>query len=143
MSNQAERDGITLPAPTAWPMILASGITLIGAGYLMHPLLAVAGLAAVLLGCVGWFHEVLPMEREEIVAVVEELPVARSPRTVQAFRMGASVHRMRMPHEVYPYSAGLKAGLAGAAAMAFVGCLFGVLTHGSIWYPINFLAAGG
>jgi hypothetical protein len=24
-----------------------------------------------------------------------------------------------------------------------VGCLFGVLTHGSIWYPINLLAAAG
>ena len=143
MSNQSEHDGITLPAPTAWPMILAFGITLLGAGYLMHPLLAVAGLAAALLGCVGWFREVLPVEREEIVAVVEELPVARSPRTVLALRAGATVHRMRLPLEVYPYSVGLKAGLAGAAAMALVGCLFGVLTHGSIWYPINLLAAAG
>jgi hypothetical protein len=50
---------------------------------------------------------------------------------------------MRLPLEVYPYSVGLKAGLAGAAAMALVGCLFGVLTHGSIWYPINLLAAAG
>ena len=143
MSNQSEHDGITLPAPTAWPMILAFGITLIGAGYLMHPLLAVAGLAAALLGCLGWFREVLPVEREEIVAVVEELPVARSPRTVLALRAGVSAHRMRLPLEVYPYSAGLKAGLAGAAAMALVACLFGVLTHGSIWYPINLWAAAG
>ena len=38
---------------------------------------------------------------------------------------------------------GLKAGLAGGAAMAIVGCTFGLLTHGSIWYPINLLAAAG
>ena len=50
---------------------------------------------------------------------------------------------MRLPLEVYPYSVGLKAGLAGGAAMAIVGCLFGVLTHGSIWYPINLMAAAG
>jgi hypothetical protein len=143
MSNQSEHDGITLPAPTAWPMILAFGITLIGAGYLMHPLLAVAGLAAALLGCVGWFREVLPVEREEIVPVLEQPPVAQSTRTVLALRAGVSAHRMRLPLEVYPYSAGLKAGLAGAAAMALVACLFGVLTHGSIWYPINLWAAAG
>jgi len=143
MSNQPEHDGIALPAPTAWPMVLACGIALLVAGYLMHPLLAVAGLAAALLGCLGWFREVLPVEREEIVAVVEELPVARSPRTVLALRAGVSAHRMRLPLEVYPYSAGLKAGLAGAAAMALVACLFGVLTHGSIWYPINLWAAAG
>jgi len=50
---------------------------------------------------------------------------------------------MRLPLEVYPYSVGLKAGLAGGAAMAIVGCMFGLLTHGSIWYPINLLAAAG
>lgn len=142
MSKQPE-NGIVLPAPTAWPMVLASGITLLGAGYLMHPMLAVVGVAAVLLGCAGWFREVLPVEREEVVPVVDQLPVVRSPRTVLPLGAGASGHRMRLPLEVYPYSVGLKAGLAGGAAMAIVGCLFGVLTHGSIWYPINLMAAAG
>jgi hypothetical protein len=142
MSEQPE-NGIALPAPTAWPMVLACGITLLGAGYLMHPMLAVAGMAAVLLGCAGWFSEVLPVEREEIVPVVDQLPVVRSPRAVLPLRVGANGHRMRLPLEVYPYSVGLKAGLAGGAAMAIVGCLFGVLTHGSIWYPINLMAAAG
>jgi hypothetical protein len=142
MSNQPE-NGIVLPAPTAWPMVLASGITLLGAGYLMHPMLAVVGVAAVLLGCAGWFREVLPVEREEIVPVLEQALVAPSSRAVLALRVGTNAHRMRLPLEVYPYSVGLKAGLAGGAAMAIVGCLFGVLTHGSIWYPINLMAAAG
>jgi hypothetical protein len=142
MSNQPE-NGIALPAPTAWPMVLASGITLLGAGYLMHPMLAVVGVAAVLLGCVGWFREVLPVEQEEVVPILDQLPVVRSPRAVLALAVGANGHRMRLPLEVYPYSAGLKAGLAGGAAMAIVGCMFGLLTHGSIWYPINLLAAAG
>ena len=142
MSTQPE-NGIALPAPTAWPMVLACGITLLGAGYLMHPMLAVVGVAAVLLGCAGWFSEVLPVEREEIVPVVEQLPVVRSPRAVLPLGVGAGGHRMRLPLEVYPYSVGLKAGLAGGAAMAMVGCMFGLLTHGSIWYPINLLAAAG
>jgi hypothetical protein len=142
MSEPAE-NGIKLPAPTAWPMVLAGGITLIGAGYLMHPMLAVAGGFAVLLSCVGWFREVLPVEREEVVPVFEQPPVAQSPRGVQALQVGTNAHRMRLPLEVYPYSVGLKAGLAGGAAMAVVGCLFGMLVHGSIWYPINLLAAAG
>src|SRR5258705_3150973 len=142
MSEQPE-NGITLPAPTAWPMVLASGITLLGAGYLMHPMLGVVGVAAVLLACAGWFREVLPVEREEVVPVVDQLPVVRSSRAVLPLGVGTNGHRMRLPLEVYPYSVGLKSGLAGGAAMAIVGCLFGVLTHGSIWYPINLMAAAG
>lgn len=142
MTEQPE-NGIVLPAPTAWPMVLASGITFLGAGYLMHPMLAVVGVVAVLLGCVGWFREVLPVEREEIVPVLEQAQAARSSRPVLPLRVGANGHRMRLPLEVYPYSVGFKAGLAGGAAMAIVGCLFGLLTHGSIWYPINLLAAAG
>lgn len=142
MSDRAE-SGIELPAPTAWPIVLAGGVTLLGAGYLMHPMLAVVGAVAGLLGCAGWFRDVLPVEREVVVPVVEQPRVAPSTRTVLALRVGTNAHRMRLPLEVYPYSAGLKAGLAGAAAMAIVGCLFGVLTHGSIWYPINLWAAAG
>jgi hypothetical protein len=142
MSEQPE-NGIALPAPTAWPMVLACGITLLGAGYLMHPMLGVVGVAAVLLACAGWFREVLPVEREEVLPVLDQLPVVRSPRAVLPLGGGANGHRMRLPLEVYPYSVGLKAGLAGGAAMAIVGCLFGVLTRGSIWYPINLMAAAG
>jgi hypothetical protein len=143
MSDHVE-NGIELPAPTVWPVVLAGGVTLLGAGYLMHPMLAVVGIAAVLLGCAGWFRQVLPVEREEIVPVLEQPPpVMRSPRGVLTLRVGTDAHRMCLPLEVYPYSAGLKAGLAGGAAMAIVGCTFGLLTHGSIWYPINLLAAAG
>lgn len=146
MDDGREQRGIVLPAPTAWPMILAFGITLIGAGYLMHPLLAVVGVAAVLAACVGWFREVLPVEHEEVVPLAEqgrEAVVEPSPRRVLALPVGVDTHRMRLPLEVYPYSVGLKAGLAGGAAMAIVACLFGIVSHRSPWYPINLLAASG
>ena len=137
------KNGIELPAPTAGPVVVAGGVTLLGAGYLMHPMFAIVGVFAVLLGCVGWFHDVLPVERTEVVPAPEQPPVPTSPRGVLALRVGADAHRMRLPLEVYPYSVGLKAGLAGGAAMAIVGCIFGLLTHGSIWYPVNLLAAAG
>jgi hypothetical protein len=109
----------------------------------MHPMLAIVGVVVVLLGCVGWFREVLPVERTEIVPVFEDPPHTPSPRGVLTLQVGIDTHRMQLPLKVYPYSVGLKAGLAGGAAMAIVGCLFGLLTHGSIWYPINLLAAAG
>src|SRR6185312_10079884 len=109
MRDQLE-NGIELPAPTAWPVVLAGGLTLLGAGYLMHPMLAVVGAAAVLLSCVGWFREVLPVEQEEVVPVVEQQPVGRSPRGAPALQPGANAHRSCLPLEVYPYSAGIKAG---------------------------------
>jgi hypothetical protein len=142
MTDNVE-NGIELPASTIWPVVLAGGVTLLGAGYLMHPMLAVVGGAAMLLACAGWFRDVLPVEREEIVQVVDQPPRSVSPRGEVVLPAGANAHRMRLPLEVYPYSVGLKAGLAGGAAMAIVGCTFGLLTHGSIWYPINLLAAAG
>jgi len=143
MSDHVD-EGIKLPAPTAWPMVLAGSITLLGAGYLMHPMLAIVGLAGVLLGCLGWFRDVLPVEREEVVPLVgKALSVPVSHRGVLTLRVGIDTHRMQLPLEVYPYSVGLKAGLAGGVAMAIVGCLAGLLTHGSVWYPINLLAAAG
>jgi len=141
MTDQAE-NGIELPAPTAWPMVLAGGITLVGAGYLIHPMLAIIGVAAALVSCVGWFREVLPVEHVEVVPVAVRA-IAPSPSEVPALPVGVNAHRMRLPLEVHPYSVGLKAGIAGAAAMAIVGCLFGLLVHGSIWYPVNLLAAAG
>jgi hypothetical protein len=75
--------------------------------------------------------------------VLDQPPVPPVPHRPLALRVGTNAHRMRLPLEVYPYSVGLKAGLAGGAAMAIVGCTFGLLKHGSIWYPINLLAAAG
>jgi hypothetical protein len=142
MTDKVE-NSIELPASTAWPVVLAGGVTLLGAGYLMHPMLAVVGGATVLLACAGWFRDVLPVEREEVVPVVDQPPLSLSRRGGVVPPVGTNAHRMRLPLEVYPYSVGLKAGLAGGAAMAIVGCTFGLLTHGSIWYPINLLAAAG
>jgi len=51
------------------------------------------------------------------------------------------MHRARLPIEIYPVTAGIKGGLAGSVAMAALAVLYGVLRHGSIWYPINLLAA--
>ncbi len=49
--------------------------------------------------------------------------------------------RAWLPVETYPISAGVKGGLAGSVGMAVLACIYGIVKAGSIWYPINLLAA--
>ena len=93
-------------------------------------------------GAVGWFRDVLPQEKEEAVEV-GELPAApKSTRhEVERLSVAPELPRALLPLETYPVSAGIKGGLAGGAAMAVLACLYGLLKQGSIWYPINLLAA--
>src|SRR5277367_3302799 len=63
---------IEVPAPTAWPFILAFGTALLFAGLVTSMSVSVLGATLALAGSVGWFREVLPREQEETVAVVPE-----------------------------------------------------------------------
>src|SRR5215468_10123015 len=68
---------IEVPASTAWPLVLSFGFTLMFAGLLTNASVSVLGIVLAVAGCVGWFREVFPHEREEIVPVVfEELRIA-------------------------------------------------------------------
>jgi hypothetical protein len=133
---------ITLPAPTAWPIVLAFGITLLFAGLVTNASLSVLGAILAVTGCVGWFRDVLPDEKEEMIRVTAEVPVfATSRREVERLAVAPELSRALLPLETYPVSAGIKGGLAGSVAMAVLACLYGLLKRGSIWYPINLLAA--
>ncbi len=133
---------ITLPAPTAWPIILAFGITLLFAGLVTNASLSILGAILAVTGSVGWFRDVLPQEKEEIIRVTAEVSVvATSRRQVERLAVAPELSRALLPLETYPVSAGIKGGLAGSVAMAVLACLYGLLKQGSIWYPINLLAA--
>jgi hypothetical protein len=133
---------ITLPAPTAWPIILAFGITLLFAGLVTNASLSILGAILAMTACVGWFRDVLPDEKEEMIRVTAEVPVvATSRREVERLAVAPELSRALLPLETYPVSAGIKGGLAGSVAMAVLACLYGLLKQGSIWYPINLLAA--
>jgi hypothetical protein len=135
---------VNLPAPTAWPIILAFGITLLCAGLLTTASVSILGAILFVTGCVGWFRDVLPHEKEETVQVQEELPVVSTPRReVERLQIAPELSRPLLPLETYPASAGMIGGLAGSVAMAVLACLYGLLKQGSIWYPINLLAATG
>jgi hypothetical protein len=139
------RESIEVPAPTAWPMITALGITLLAAGLVTHLVVSLLGIILALRGAAGWFKQDLPVEQVEIIrlrpAIERAQPVKASARTVAHLTAGQASHRVRVPAEIHPYSSGLKGGIVGGVAMAIVALAYGLIAHASIWYPINLLAA--
>jgi len=144
-NNNSSPEIIELPAPTAWPMITALGITLLCAGLVTHLAVSVVGLILALRGAVGWFREDLPMEKHELVRFrppsERSESVKVSPRTAAHLRAGEAGHRVRIPAEIHPYSSGIKGGLLGGLVMVIVACAYGLIAYSSVWYPINLLAA--
>jgi hypothetical protein len=138
-------DTIELPAPTAWPMVTALGITAAFAGLVTHPAISVVGIVLVLVSAVGWWREVLPEERREQITLsaVELRPRAVVPSRpgIERTSIGAGGHRTRVPVEIQPYSAGIKGGVVGGIAMAVLALAYGVIGQRSVWYPINLLSA--
>ncbi len=131
---------VALPAPTAYPMALSVGVTLLFAGLLTHMAISILGAIVALAAATGWFREVLPHEQHETVPIEPELqPVAAARRQVSRLQI-SELHRARLPIEFYPISAGVKGGLAGSVAMAALAILYGLIFYRSPWYPINLLA---
>src|SRR5260370_37744711 len=58
---------VQLPAPTAWPMVLALGISLMLAGIEPHWAISLLGLVVAVPAIVRWFFEVLPQEHHVYV----------------------------------------------------------------------------
>jgi hypothetical protein len=133
---------IEVPAPTAWPVVLAVGFTAMVAGLLMSPSVTVLGAVLAVAGCVGWLREVFPHDHEDAVLVVpEDRQVTTGRPVVDRLAIAPEQLRAWLPLRSYPVSAGVKGGWAGGVAMAVPACVYGLLKAGSIWYPINLLAA--
>jgi hypothetical protein len=135
---------VPLPAPTAWPIVLAFGITLLFAGLLTNVSVTILGAVLALAGTVGWFRDVLPHEAHETVLVSDKIEpvVTTRPEVARVGWTTNELNRSWLPLEIYPVSAGIKGGLAGSVAMAILAIIYGVASKHGIWYPINLLAAG-
>jgi hypothetical protein len=141
---ESARETVEMPAPTAWPIVLAFGLTLIVAGMVTSSSVSLLGAILAVSGAIGWFRDVLPHEKHESVPTIEKtVPVSTSrPRVAVVEWMKQELHRAQLPLEIYPVSAGVKGGLAGSVAMAFLAILYGIISRRGMWYPINVLAAG-
>jgi hypothetical protein len=134
---------VQLPAPTAWPMVLALGIALMLAGMVTHWAISLLGLVMALPAIVGWFFQVLPHEHHVPVDVHADVFEIKSTRETQAYLPLDERHRKLLPLETFSVMAGVKGGIAGGLAMIVPAALYGLIRYHSVWYAANLLAAGG
>jgi len=87
----AHVDGfVDLPVPTAWPMVLALGATLLIMGMMTHWVISLLGALLMVRSSVGWFFEVLPHELHMLKSLRFQLlalrdPSCRSGRSIASF----------------------------------------------------------
>lgn len=145
LAEHGEPTTVEMPKPTAWPMVLATGAALVAAGLVTSYVISLVGFVLLLTAVAGWVGELIPGKGhvEEPLAPMDQRakPVEPSAKTVVLLRPGMPGHRLSIPEEVHPYSAGAKGGLAGGIVMAVTALIYGVVSGRGVWYPINLLAA--
>ena len=141
--NELGHNSIHMPAPTAWPIVLALGVSLIVAGMVTSGYVSLLGLVLTVFAVVGWFCNVLPVEAAEFVeakADAVQIPIYR--KSIEHLPVG-SMHRKVLPVETFQFTTGLKGGFAGGTAMIVPASLFSLIKYHSLWYAMNLMAAGG
>src|ERR1041385_9249276 len=104
---------VSMPAPTAWPLVTAFAVALLFTGLVTHLAVSAVGLLIALRAAVRWWRDVLPHEKHEPVPLLEPMRrINPSPRTVTRLQAGTGDHRVHIPAEIHPYSSGVKGGLA-------------------------------
>ena len=141
--HSAPTGTVHLPAPTAWPMVLALGISLMLAGMVTHWAISLLGLMMAVPAIVGWFREVLPEEHHVYVDVHADVVEIKSTRETLAYMPIDERHRKLLPVETFSLMSGVKGGIAGGVAMIVPAALYGLIRYHSVWYAANLLAAGG
>ena len=134
---------IHLPQPTAWPILLSLGITLIFAGLLTSIGIGILGFVLTVAAGIGWFRNVLPHEKHEDVPVeTEVLEILPSRERVARIEVDET-HRAQLPLETYPVSSGIKGGLLGGLVMVIPAEIYSILRYHSMWYVVNLLGGAG
>ncbi len=148
MNRQQENPDVSeeivqLPAPTAWPVVLALGLTFAFAGLVTNAGISILGAVLIVSGCVGWFRQVWPHAQHVPVPVRVQKFQFTSVRTKVAHIQIDNTHRARLPIHTPSILAGVKGGIAGGAAMIVPAVLYGLIRYHSIWYAVNLLGGAG
>ena len=142
-SGELHTHSIQLPAPTAWPFMMALGLTLVFASLVTSAGLAYLGAILTLVSIVGWFRQVLPHEAHEDVEVTDEV-VVFEPAAARVARIEVGeTHRAQLPLETFPITSGIIGGIAGGIAMVIPAEIYGIIRFHSIWYVVNLLGGAG
>lgn len=134
---------VHLPAPTAWPFLMALGVTLMAAALVTSIWIIWLGIFLFVISAVGWFRAVLPHEAAEYVPVAEEIfsfvPVYEKVARIEI----DETHRAQLPLETFPITSGIKGGILGGIAMVIPAEIYGIIRYHSIWYVVNLLGGAG
>jgi hypothetical protein len=135
---------VEMPQATAWPIVLALGVTLLGAGLATNLVLSIVGALVFAIGLGGWIGKLLPGQGHMHEALVEPSlrarPATPRPGTVAEMQPGMVGYRFQLPLKIHPISSGVKGGIIGGLVMPIPALAYGLLSHQSIWFPINLLA---
>ena len=142
--DPAGPETVEMPRATAWPIVLALGITLLGAGLVTSLALSVVGAVLFVAGLGGWIGQLLPGRGHRHEPMVEPAlrprPVTGRPGTVDRLRPGVPGYRFQLPEKVHPISAGVRGGIVGGLVMPIPALAYGVLSGHGLWFPVNLLA---
>src|SRR5216684_5370859 len=97
-TRESASAAVDMPAPTAWPIVLALGVALLFAGFVTSAAVSIFGAILAGSGCVGWFRDVLPHEKHESLLIAEEAtPVVTSrPAVAKVEWITPELHRARL-----------------------------------------------
>jgi hypothetical protein len=148
MEDQQGHDGISdevvhLPAPTAFPIVLALGLTFALAGLVTNVGISLLGGVLIVAGCVGWFRQVWPHAQHIAVPVKVQKFHYSTIRTKVAHIQIDESHRARLPVHTPSVMAGVKGGIAGGVAMIVPATLYSLIAYHSLWYATNLLGGAG
>src|SRR5208337_2931759 len=142
--DPAGRESVEMPRATAWPIVLALGVTLLGAGLATSLALSVVGAVLFVFGLGGWIGQLLPGRGHRHEPLVEPAlrpqPITEGPGTVDHLRPGMAGYRFRLPEKVHPISAGVKGGIVGGLVMPIPALAYGLISGHGLWFPVNLLA---
>src|SRR3984957_7616201 len=142
-SPDVSEEVVHLPTPTAWPLVLAVGLTLTFAGLVTNAGISILGAVLIVAGCFGWFGQVWPHAQHIAVPVrVQKFKFTTVRKKTTHIQIDES-HRARLPVHTPSVMAGVKGGIAGGVAMIVPALLYGLIAYHSIWYPINLLGGAG
>jgi hypothetical protein len=134
---------VHLPAPTAWPLVLALGLMFAFAGLVTNAGISILGAVLIVAGCLGWFGQVWPHAQHVALPVKVQKYAFTTIRTkVSRIEVDES-HRARLPVHTPSVMAGVKGGIAGGGAMIVPALLYGLIAYHSIWYAVNLLGGAG
>ncbi len=149
MADSADRKStqpkaVEMPRPTAWPLVIALGLTLVMLGVATDIAFSIVGGTLFVIGLVGWIANLLPgrgHELEQLGETAATTPIVPRLGAVTQLKPGVVGYRFQMPEKVHPVTAGVRGGIVGGLLMPIPALAWGAFVSGhGIWFPVNLLA---